>query len=302
MAASPPRPRTRIALLYPGEARRVRVLRRPNRFLAIVRDPELGLLEAHVPNPGRLIELLPAGGTVGHIVPAPRPATAGSSPSSASRERPRVRRTSWTLVSVRSPEDPEVWVSVDTGAARPLVDQALERKALPPLDRWGPWRSEVVWGRHRFDHAVMDAKDPSRPRALLEVKSSNLREGLTGLFPDAPTVRGTGHVEALTRFVRNGEGPAALLFLVQRDDVREVRPYGAMDPKFAHAVEEARAAGVLLLGRALHVLPEGALWSSALPVRGPRWEMAGDLDRSGGALPGRSRTAHRRRRVEGRRS
>ncbi|MDE1820301.1 MAG: DNA/RNA nuclease SfsA [Euryarchaeota archaeon] len=260
--------RARPELRYAGAARRVRFLERPNRYLCRVEDPELGVLEAHVPNPGRLRELLPPGRTYGHIVP-PRERT---SPSAQGQ-----RRTSWTLVDVEAPGDPTTLVSIDTGAARPLVDQALEGGWVRPVADWGRWSSEVPWGHHRFDHAVLLAGGRPTPRALLEVKSSNLREGPTALFPDAPTVRGASHVEALTRFVLRRGGRAALLFLVQRDDVREVRPYGAMDPRFARAVERARSGGVLILGRALHVTPGGALWGGPLPVRSPRWDPASDL-------------------------
>lgn len=254
-------------LHYPGPVRRVRFLGRPNRYLALVEDEAGPRFEAHVPNPGRLRELLPPGRTFGHVVAAP-PRPAGS------REP---RKTAWTLVNVEYPAAPATLVSIDTGAAAPLVARALTLGGIPELRSWGRWRSEVRWGsHHRFDHAVVDART-GRPTALLEVKSSNLREGRTALFPDAPTERGTSHVIALTRFVRGG-GRAALLFVVQRDDVRSVAPYGAMDPSFARAVERARQAGVLLLGRTLHVVPDGARWGSSIPVDPPRWAPARDLE------------------------
>lgn len=187
------------------------------------------------------------------------------------------RRTAWTLVSVEFPPSSRRLVSIDTRAAAPMVADALRRGFLPPLDGWGEWRSEVFWGPHRYDHAVPGPNSRSRPRAILEVKSSNLREGRTALFPDAPTSRGTAHVDGLRQFVRGG-GQAALLFLVQRQDVEEVRPYGAMDPDFAHACERASRAGVRFLARTLEVRPEGAVWGRPLPVRLPRWEPARDLE------------------------
>lgn len=256
-------------LRYPGGARRVLFLARPNRYLALVRTSAGEELEAHVPNPGRLRELLPPGGTEGHIVPAGERSL-----------RRGVRRTRWTLVNVAYPPRPSTLVSVDTGAARPLVEQALQSGAVPEVRGWGRWRPEVVWGTHRFDHGVVGTAEGRRGpvvQALFETKSSNLREGDCALFPDAPSVRGASHVRALTRFVRSGRR-AAVLFLVQRDDVREVRPYGAMDPEFARAVQRARQAGVLFLGRTVHVRPDGADWGEALPVRSPRWEPGKDLD------------------------
>jgi sugar fermentation stimulation protein A len=256
-------------LRYPGGATRVRFLERPNRYLAWVEDAEGRRFEAHVPNPGRLRELLPPGGTYGHVVPAPRRGQAAG----ASGRPPR--RTHWTLVNVEYPAHPSTLVSIDTRAAAPLVARALAWGLLAPLRSWGQWRSEVAWGHHRFDHAV-PAEGAARPQALLEVKSSNLREGDQALFPDAPTERGASHVRALADFARRG-GRAALLFVVQRDDVTSVAPYGAMDPAFAHAVERARAAGVVTLARTLHVRPDGASWGDPLPVRAPRWGPGRDL-------------------------
>lgn len=247
---------------YPGRPRRVLFLARENRFLVRVRDPELGEVEAHLRNPGRMRELLRPGEVEGHIVPSPPGAG---------------RKTQWTLVNIASPEGDGRWVSVDAQIASRVVAQALEAGACFPLQRWGRWRSEVVWGDCRFDHAV-PASEPRRPpRALLEVKSSNLREGSSALFPDAPTSRGEHHAETLARFMGKEGRRAALLFLVQRDDVQEVRPYGAMDPKFAHAVIEASRRGVLLLGRTLRVEPNGVRWGRDIPVRSPRWEPASDL-------------------------
>ncbi len=217
---------------------------------------------AHLPNPGRLRELVYPGvhGHVTRIAPA----------------RSGRRKTLFTLINVERPGRLPGWVSVDTQLARPVVDRALAEGRLAPLRSWGIWKSEVPWGPCRFDHGVAGEAGNPTPRALLEVKSSNLREGRTALFPDAPTARGAHHAEVLGQFALQG-GKAAILFLVQRSDADEFRPYGAMDPRFAHALDQARSAGVLLLAWGLRVLPDGVQWGKRLPVLPTRWAAGSDL-------------------------
>lgn len=230
---------------YPGPVVRVRFLSRPNRFLARVQDPKGRTLHAHVPNPGRMEELLLPGITMGWVVPARR----GSS-----------RTTEFTLVAVRHGRST---VSLDTGLANRLIGGALARKeidALPP----GPWLAEARLGHHRLDFGVPDT-GATDWRALLEVKSSNLRVGRAALFPDAPTERGRRHLEVLTRFVGRRRR-ADVLFAVQRDDVEEFRPNAALDPAFAAALGRAAAAGVGLHAFTLHVRPERACLGRRIPV------------------------------------
>lgn len=236
------------SLTYPRPVLRVRFLRRPNRFLARVRlEPNGPDRLAHVPNPGRMEELLVDGVTSGYAVPA----------------RSRVRRTSLELVSVRSGH---ALVSIDTRASNELVRRALVAGGLPELGP-GPWRPEVRWGTSRLDFGVAGAA-PGRWRALLEVKSSNLRVGASALFPDAPTARGRRHLRELTRAARQGVR-CAVLFLVQRADVGEFRPNAALDPEFALAMEGARRAGVRLVARTVQVEPDRLRLGRRLPVRGP---------------------------------
>ncbi|MCI4325264.1 MAG: DNA/RNA nuclease SfsA [Thermoplasmata archaeon] len=234
-----------VSVRYPGRPTRVRVLERPNRFLVVVRDDNGRVRRAHLPNPGRMEELLIPGETIGWVVPAP----AG-----------RNRSTDSTLVAVRHGRTP---VSVDTGIATRLLGQALGAGALVGI-RKGPWRPEVRQGRHRFDFGIPD-RGGTGWRSLLEVKSSNLRVGSTALFPDAPTERGRRHLEALAGFVGNGR-TADVVFAIQRDDVTEFRPNTALDPAFSVALQSARDAGVRLRAITLRVRPGGATLGRPVPV------------------------------------
>jgi sugar fermentation stimulation protein A len=249
-------------------------LARPNRFLCRVLlygptgSPMGDPVEAHLPDPGRLKELLVPGRRVR--------VEAAANPD---------RRTQWTLRLVESPDrsnrpDRENWISLDTTLPNRLVAKGLQGGLLEEFAGWELVRPEVTRGGSRFDFLLAQDLDPgevgsgdgnsgdggfgdagspyarSRGELLLEVKSVTLVEGGLALFPDAVTARGRRHVEELTEIVREG-GQAAILFVAQREDVREIRAAAAIDPAFARALETAVQAGVRVLGRRCRVDPQG---------------------------------------------
>jgi DNA-binding sugar fermentation-stimulating protein len=59
-----------------------------------------------------------------------------------------------------------------------------------------------------------------------------------------------------------------VLFVVQREDARLVKPNPVTDPGFALALSEARGAGVLLRAARFRLSASGrATWLGPLPVR-----------------------------------
>ncbi len=233
------------AVCYAGPVRRVRFLSRPNRYLARVRSIQGGpSFLAHVPNPGRMEELLLPGDTVGYVVPCTRTG----------------RRTRFDLVSVRHGR---TLVSIDSRVGNRLVAQALALGRLSAVGP-GPWVPEVRWADGRFDFARLHGQDGPL-RELLEVKCSNLRVGRTALFPDAPTVRGRRHLLTLARAARRGIS-GTVVFVIQRPDVEAFAPNGALDPDFARALERARRAGVRLLAWTCRVRPGRVEWGKEVPV------------------------------------
>jgi sugar fermentation stimulation protein A len=101
----------------------------------------------------------------------------------------------------------------------------------------------------------------------VEVKSVTLVEGGTARFPDAPTARGARHVRELAQLASTGER-AMILFVVQREDARRVTPHRGIDPTFAHALEAARRAGVLLRAARFRLDAWGrSSYRGPLPVR-----------------------------------
>jgi sugar fermentation stimulation protein A len=198
----------------------------------------------HVPNPGRMEELLVPGATEGWIVVA---------------KGDRNRRTRHDLIAVRHGR---TTVSIDTRVANRLVYSALEEGRLSTFGP-GPWRPEYFWSGCRWDFATVGADGP--PRSLIEVKSSNLKVGRTAFFPDAPTRRGTHHVQELANAARRGIR-AGVLFAIQRSDVDRFAPNRRLDPAFAGALDRARRAGVVVQAFTLRVHPGHVEWGGAIPV------------------------------------
>ncbi len=231
----------RVASLVPGI-----FVERPNRFVVCARRDNGETVEAHLADPGRLVELLLPGAEL-----RLRPAAEGSS-----------RRTHFSVALVRSPAAPCTWVSLEAARANGLVEELWTKGELPRFDRSWDLRREVRHGDSRFDFRF----ERNGHGNWLEVKSVTLVERGIGLFPDAPTARGRRHVTELIRLARDGEG-AGVLFVVQRGDVNSVRAHDKIDPEFAALVREARDVGVTLDAIRFELSESGhARFTGRLPV------------------------------------
>lgn len=196
-------------------------IERPNRFLTRVR---LGrkMVEAHLHDPGRLRELLVRGRTV-YLS-----AAAGES-----------RKTRYDLVMVAYGE---VLVSLDSTLPNRLVYAELMKGGIASLRGYDEVRSEVRYGRSRFDFLLAS---PGK-LCYVEVKSVTLVVDGVALFPDAVTTRGARHVRELLDARRSGH-EAFVLFVVQRGDAHCMAPHDEVDPAFGQALREAVQGGVRAL-------------------------------------------------------
>ncbi len=223
-------------------------------------------VEAHLPDPGRLAELLVTGRRC-YVAPAPAPAREGSG-----------RRTRWTMKLVRNPENTG-WVSLDTTMPNRLLDRALReadaagRDALAELPGWVLDRPEATLGASRFDFllkrrgtAGLGGDETRADAMILEAKSVTLVEEGRALFPDAVTARGARHVREMAALAREGLA-GTVIFVAQREDVEAIEAAWEIDPDFAEALAEARAAGVRVVGRRCQVSPEAiTLLPEPVPV------------------------------------
>lgn len=225
----------------PGPLRRAFLVDRPNRFLLRAQlEPEHQVVEAHLPDPGKLREFA-APGTALWLGPAE-----GN------------RRTRWTARLAANADG--TLVSLDTNLPNALVLEAL-RMGMEELDGFELDRAEVPRGRHRFDFLLADAFGNDM---LLEVKGVNWAMDGVGLFPDARTERGTSQIRALTEHVQAG-GAAAVLFVCQRSDIRSVRLAADVDPDFVDAMRSALTAGVRVFARRCLVTLEEMALGSPVP-------------------------------------
>lgn len=224
-----------------------RFLRRPNRFVVHAALEYGEEVRAHLPNPGRMEEILVAGRTLA-LEPARR----------------ADRKTDWSAILARTP-DGSGWVSLVTTLPNRLVGEALSGRGLDELADWQLERSEPTLGGSRLDFLL--SRDERR--MALEVKSVSLEREGVGLFPDAVTDRGTRHLRELAEIAGRAGWEAAVLFVAQRDDVSAVTAAPDIDPAFAQALDEAREAGVRILARRCRVTRRGVALGPALPTPRP---------------------------------
>lgn len=212
-------------------------VQRVNRFLAIV-QVHAHLVEAHVPNSGRLEELFLPGRRV-WLEAAHQPG----------------RRTLFTLRLVElGPKPPIIYeggaaesgsilVSVDARLPAPLFAEAWAQGRLPPFNNYVTLQAEARLGDSRIDFRLQDGAEV----CWVETKSVTLVDEAsqlsTALFPDAPTARGARHLRELMVAAQQGQR-AAIVFVVQRPDPQAFAPHPSADPAFVAALREATRAGV----------------------------------------------------------
>lgn len=217
-----------------------RFLARENRFRVRV-EVDGRLVAAHLPNSGRLMELL-APGRPCRLVPRPEPH----------------RRTPLDLLLV---EYAGVLVSVDARLPGPLFAEAVTEGQLPEFSGFIRLEREVRCGENRIDFRL---DCPGGP-LWVETKSVTLVEEGVALFPDAPTLRGQRHLRQLAARVEQGER-AAVVFVVQRPDAEVFMPHARADPAFAAALAEAARAGVEVYSFRCEVRPEEIRIVAPVPV------------------------------------
>ena len=199
---------------------------RPNRFIArvMIRGKEE---ICHVKNTGRCKELLHAGAQVWcRYDPNPD------------------RKTHYDLITVQKGNR---LINIDSQAPNGVAHDWLLSGGLGTVEEV---RREYTYGDSRFDLTFM--KDGRR--CFLEVKGVTLEEDNIVRFPDAPTQRGTKHLQGLIRARQEGFG-AYVLFVIQLSGTHHFEPNDRTDPVFARTLREAQTAGVEILAVQCHVEP-----------------------------------------------
>lgn len=212
-----------------------RLVRRYKRFLAdVILDGDGSEITAHCANPGSMLGLNAPGSRV-YLSRSDNPA----------RKLP----LSWELI-----EADGVLVGISTAHPNRLVEEAILAGSVPGLSGYPQLRREVKYGVNSRIDILLEA--PDRPRCYVEVKNVHLmRQPGLAEFPDSVTARGAKHLRELSDMVREGHR-AVMVYLVQRPDCDRLAMASDIDPAYAEALVEARAAGVEVIAIGCSVTPE----------------------------------------------
>lgn len=196
------------------------ILKRYKRFLA---DIDLGekMITAHVPNTGSMTSCW-----------EPNWKCALSVSKNPDRKMPH------TLELIHNGE---TWIGVNTMNANKLAKIWLTNNLIPELSGYKTVIPEKKIGLSRMDFYLDDHSD--KPACFVEVKNVTLKKDGLAQFPDSVSERGQKHLQELMEIKKSGLR-AAMLYVVQREDVEKFTAAGSIDAKYAFLLKDAQAAGV----------------------------------------------------------
>lgn len=195
-------------------------IRRPNRFIAHILLNGSEII-AHVPNTGRMKELCIEGVEVG--------VSYHDSPS---------RKTNYELRLIRKGGN---WISIDSQLPNKLAAEAIRNGFVKCAGAYARIRPEVKFRNSRFDIYLSDHDEEKG--CFIEVKGVTLEKDQWTYFPDAPTERGTKHINELIVAVEDGY-KAKILFIIQLENSNGFTPNYETDPIFSRTLSEAVTKGV----------------------------------------------------------
>ncbi|WP_425447155.1 DNA/RNA nuclease SfsA [Dethiothermospora halolimnae] len=195
-------------------------VKRINRFVAEIEVN--GKIEiSHVPNTGRMKELLVKGVKVlVRLVDDIK------------------RKTKYDLLMVYHNN---ILVSIDSKLPNYLLYQGFKERDLKFWGNYDIVKKEVTYGNSRIDIGLIGKNG----NTLIEAKCVTLVENGVAKFPDAPTKRGTKHINELIHANRKGIN-TGVIFVIQRQDANTFMPNWDMDKEFSQALVKAYNEGVII--------------------------------------------------------
>ncbi|MCH3965430.1 MAG: DNA/RNA nuclease SfsA [Clostridium sp.] len=198
---------------------RAKFLKRPNRFEAYVDIDGFNTI-VHVPNTGRCREILIPGVSV-----------------ILREEDGSNRKTKYDIIGAYKNNN---IINIDSQIPNNVVAEALKEKRIDRFVKYEKIEREKTFGNSRFDFKLSGTEVKE---CYLEVKGVTLEENGITRFPDAPTQRGKKHVFELIDVKRSGR-EAAILFLIQMQNVIYFTPNDKTDKEFGQALRLAYKEGV----------------------------------------------------------
>lgn len=197
------------------------LIKRYKRFLADVRLETGGVVTAHCPNSGSMLECSEPG----------RPVFISF------HDNPRRKlKYTWELI-----EMPGSLVGVNTLTPNRLVYASAKAGVIPELSGYDAIRKE----KKTIDQSRIDLflSGDSRRGCFVEVKNCTLvREGVAA-FPDAVTERGLKHLTTLQKLVHDGYR-CVMFYLIQRSDASVFKPADFIHPEYGDGLRKAVDRGV----------------------------------------------------------
>jgi sugar fermentation stimulation protein A len=227
---------------------RGRLLQRYKRFLADVELDDGSRITATCPNTGAMLGLCDPG--------LPIWLSQSDSPT-------RKYAHTWELVEFGRGKS-RSFVGINTSHPNAIVSEAVASGVIPPLSGYASQRREVKYGQSSRIDLLLE--DPAKGLAYVEIKNVHLlREKGLAEFPDCRTERGVKHLAELTSMVRAGHR-AVMVYLIQRGDAHRFRAAADIDPNYATALANARAAGVEAYAVTCRMSPEDITVDKVLPT------------------------------------
>lgn len=191
------------------------IVQRLSRFVAKVKINNQEML-VHIRNTGRLPELLEKG-AIGLL------------------ERKYGGKYNWHLKAVRKND---FYVYIDSLLAPKLLLEYITKTKLFDVKSL---KLEPRYNKHhKFDILINDD-------ILIETKSVNLVKNDIAMFPDAPTIRGTKHIELLKNIYKDKSYKPFVVFVIQRPDAKGFTPNYETDKDFSKSLIEAKNMGLNIL-------------------------------------------------------
>ena len=222
---------------------------RPNRFVAHV---EVNGREevVHVKNTGRCRELLVPGCTV-YLEDF--------------EGRMGTRKMRYSLIAVdKKLASGTLLVNMDSQAPNKAAFEGLSKGIIkiPGMSQLTVIKPETTFGNSRFDFYL---EDKDGRKGFCEVKGCTLENEGIASFPDAPTERGVKHIEELMLAKEEGY-VSTLLFIVQMEGMKYIRPNDETHPAFGDALRKAAEMGVSVIAYECSVTADTMIVTRPVPV------------------------------------
>ena len=234
---------------FPTPLLRGTLIQRYKRFLADVRLDDGTTVTASCPNTGSMMGLKTPGQTVW---------------LSTSDSPTRKYKHIWELVEHDLGKGPAL-VGVNTSHPNKIVAEAIAGGKLKTLKGFKTLEREKKYGKNsRIDILL---SDPHKGTAYVEVKNVHMsRRAGRAEFPDSVTERGAKHLAELSDMVRDGHR-AAMIYLIQRDDVTALSLARDVDARYGVAFDLAAKAGVEMLALRCKLTTTGIHADMLIPLR-----------------------------------